>query len=120
MTDIWVDRGGKRSFQVWAMPDFPAVPINTYQGYGYEVKLDTFETPKGNWKGVSFSPMKKMPLKPVCLAHHLFKDISGFLGTNRLFHQPGARASFFDALAGTSSWRTCLEQGNDPVFVHSD
>lgn len=114
--NVWVDRGGPDSFQVWAMPDFPDIDMQNYQLFGYHIEEKDVKTPRGLWRGLHFTGQREEPCKPICLAHHLFKDIVSQHGHNRLFEGDGARPEFFDQLAGTSGWRKSLIQGTDPLF----
>jgi len=114
---VWVDRGGEGSFQIWAMQDFPERAFEDKEMYGYRVTKQRVATPQGEWPGLHFCSLPGKKLRPVSLAHWILKTLVATLGPERLFQSEGSRPEFFDQLAGTTSWRTCLSQGADPDFL---
>jgi uncharacterized protein YbbC (DUF1343 family) len=115
--EVWVDRGGTDSFQVWGMPDFPAgFELPAPSSYGFDVTADSFHTPHGRWNGLRLKRNPEYPCRPVCLAHDILRQLIRHLRADRLFNAEGARPDFFDQLAGTRDWRKHLFSGRDPDF----
>lgn len=113
---VWVDRGGINSFQVWAMPDLPAIDPDLLGGFGFGIEPGNFDTPEGCWPGFKFTVEQPSVIRPVSQAHALLHALCKTLGPDRLFKAPGARPEFFDLLAGTRSWREGLIAGEPPDF----
>lgn len=106
--EVSVDRGGRRSFQLWAMPDLkPEALLNTLRLEG--VNAAPAISPE-EWPAVQFT-LNGQPYFPVRNAVRLLTALRDQLGTARLFHAEGARPEFFDKLMGTSELRTALEAG---------
>jgi hypothetical protein len=120
VADIHVDRGGRGSFQVWAMPDFPtsAFPAEEVL-YGYRLRSAPCATTAGTWAGLKLAVEEPISLKPISLAHTILERLCRELGSERLFSQPGCRPEFFDQLAGTTTWRESLVQGKRPEFMET-
>ncbi|MCC5844043.1 MAG: DUF1343 domain-containing protein [Verrucomicrobia bacterium] len=111
---VSVDRGGPRSFHLWAMPDLnpgPVIDILSLEG------LDaTVTKSQENWPGILFTPNGE-PYAPVRNAVRLLTALRDQLGTDRLFRHPDARPDFFDKLMGTASVRAALENGQTPEDI---
>ena len=110
--DIWVDREGKNSFQIWLMPDFPEDLLNTpLEMRGVTAEPYASHTPTGVWKGFQFTITDQKLYRPVACAVQLLCALRDRLGNDRLFRSPEARPEFFDQLMGTSSVREKILAG---------
>lgn len=111
---VSVDRGGERSFQLWAMPELdPAALCATLRLEGLEAAPTRS---RENWPGVFFS-RNDQPYAPLRNAVRLLAGLRDQLGFDRLFRAPGARPAFFDQLMGGDAVRRALEDGLPPEAV---
>ncbi|MCC5851123.1 MAG: DUF1343 domain-containing protein [Verrucomicrobia bacterium] len=108
--DVSVDRGGARSFQIWAMPDLePDVLIPKLQQPG--LRIESGRSEKEGWPALCFHLDPLADWKPVTTATHLLTQLRNQLGPDRLFAHPGARPEFFDKLMGTDQIRLQIKKG---------
>lgn len=115
--NVWVDRGGEKSFCVWAMPNWPEDLLPDLRSFGYRSEPGHWTTPQGEWKGLQIHPLPHTPLFPVSAAFTFLQACCGAMGPERLFDREGARPEFFDQLAGTRSLRQALVSGKSPDFL---
>src|SRR5690606_15067318 len=96
-----VDRGGRDSFAIWTLPDFPELLLK----HPPEFKgMRAFPVSR-KWRGWEFQIENPALFRPVENAVRLLTALRDHLGTERLFNQPEARPAFFDQLMGTSTVR---------------
>lgn len=109
---VWVDRGGSSSFQVWCMPDFPEVLLSSLPRFiGIQASPIRSKTPEGEWSGLRFDLTNSQKVQPVANAVGLLCALRDELGVDRLFNDPKSRPDFFDQLMGTSSVREQIQMG---------
>ncbi len=111
--EVSVDRGGPRSFQIWAMPDLNPDPlIPKLQQPGLHVESGHSE--KEGWPALCFRLDPEADWKPMTAAIQLLTALRDQLGAERLFACPGARPAFFDKLMGTDRIRRQIEHRKHP------
>jgi uncharacterized protein YbbC (DUF1343 family) len=113
--DVWVDRGGPRSFQCWAMPDLSRSTAEDLSASlnlpGIHCTAQDFETPKGSWSGLAFQLDPCTSLLPVTAAVQLLCKLRDLMGKDRFFASPDSRPEFFDQLMGTETVRSQISSG---------
>jgi uncharacterized protein YbbC (DUF1343 family) len=111
---VSVERGGPRSFQLWAMPDL--APEKLAETVSFEGLDAVPAVSQENWPALFFR-RNGQPYAPVRNAVRLLAGIRDQLGVDRLFHPEGARPAFFDRLMGTASVRNALIAGKTPEDI---
>lgn len=119
--EVWVDRGGARSFRIWSMPDLPAEALAaSLRPAGAVCDAVRCETSAGEQPGLEIRVVDGQEFKPVRNAVELLCGIRDRLGAERLFGAPGARPGFFDQLMGTPTIREGIEAGRGGKEICAD
>ena len=117
--DVSVDRGLRRSFHVWGMPDLDAADLVQHLKLpGVQVNATTTE--QENWPAIAFKHVDPTQFRPATAAFLLLQALAHQLSPNRLFHVPGARPDFFDKLVGNPKWRKALDPSAFDNFQKED
>jgi uncharacterized protein YbbC (DUF1343 family) len=108
-----VDRGGSRSFQVWAMRDLPVDELaSRLDGQeGVSVRAGTAGPDDELLPALLFEVQDRSRFRPVRFAVRMLGELCAVSGADRLFSAEGCRPEFFDQLMGTADVRKGLIDG---------